>query len=521
MPPPLLGRRALLAAGLGPAVAACARPAAQSGPAGAEARSAPAVDRVRFAWADVGVPTPFRVSTAGPGGPVLLTLLYDTLTWKDDRGIIPWLASRWEVSPDGRDYTFILVPGARWQDGQPVTTQDVAFTFDYYARHPYRWMSTAMVEAAEALDAAHVRVRLKEAYAPFLEEVAGVAPILPSHVWAQVDDPSTFDGAGASLGSGPFRLAEYRAAEGAYRLSANPDYFAGRVVVGELQQLNTAAETRVLAVRQGELELAHTTDGSVGAALKGDSRVKVLETEPLSVVRLAVNTARPPLDRREVREAIAYALDRARIAAVVTKAPPVVGRDGVVPPGSPWFDPQAASRAFDPARSRALLGGQRHTLELIADPMDREPELMQPMLEAVGISLVVRRADAKTRTQLLREGRFQLGQLQHIGVGGDPDFLRRWYTGQETNDFAQGFTFVDERYAQLAAAQAAALDPARRRELVWRMQTILAEQLPTIVLYYRRFYWVYDSARYRPMNTWGGLMNGIPLVQNKLTFLAR
>jgi peptide/nickel transport system substrate-binding protein len=51
------------------------------------------------------------------------------------------------------------------------------------------------------------------------------------------------------------------------------------------------------------------------------------------------------------------------------------------------------------------------------------------------------------------------------------------------------------------------------------MQVILADQLPTLPLYYRRFYWVYDSTKYLPMNTWGGLMNGIPLVQNKLSFL--
>jgi peptide/nickel transport system substrate-binding protein len=53
------------------------------------------------------------------------------------------------------------------------------------------------------------------------------------------------------------------------------------------------------------------------------------------------------------------------------------------------------------------------------------------------------------------------------------------------------------------------------------MQAILADELPTIPLYYRRFYWVYDQQRYTPMNTWGGLMNALPFVQNKLTFLRR
>lgn len=476
---------------------------------------------VRIAWDDVGPPTPFRVSTAGPGGPVLLTLLYDTLTWKDEQGIIPWLATRWEVSPDGRDYTFDLAPAARWQDGQPLTAADVAFSFEYYARFPYRWVSTAMVESAQALAPDRVTVRLREPFAPFLEEVAGGLPILPRHVWQGVADPTRYVEPDGSLGSGPYTLAEYRPAEGAYRLRANPTYFRGPVLVQEVQQLATPAETRLQAVQQGQLELTFTTDASVVDLLRDQSRVRVLETPPLSVVRLALNTERAPLDRQEVRQALAYALDRARIGRLVTKGTPVPGSPGLVPPETPWFNPRVRTYPFDPSRARALLNGQSLALELLADPSNREPELLEPMLRDVGITLTTRRVDGKTRTQLLREKRFQLAQLQHIGVGGDPDFLRRWYTGEEANDYAQGSVFRDPAFEQLARQQAETQDPATRKALLDRMQEILAEQLPTIPLYYRRFYWLYDSSRYTPMNTWGGLMNGIPLVYNKLSFLRR
>ena len=116
--------------------------------------AAPPGGAVRFAWADVGYPTPFRVSAAGPGGAVLLSLLYDTLTWKDQKGIIPWLGTGCDVSSDGREYTFSLAQDAHWQDGQPLTAADVAFSFNYYRRHPFRWMSTAMVDSATAIGSA-------------------------------------------------------------------------------------------------------------------------------------------------------------------------------------------------------------------------------------------------------------------------------------------------------------------------------------------------------------------------------
>jgi peptide/nickel transport system substrate-binding protein len=451
----------------------------------------------------------------------MLTLLFDTLTWKDEHGVIPWLATRWDVSPDGLEYTFSLAPGVTWHDGQPLTATDVAFSFDYYAQHPYRWASTSVVETATAVGSNQVHIRLQQPYAPFLEDIAGSVPILPEHVWSRVDRPETYGAPDASTGSGPFRLTEYRPTDGAYRLVANPTYFRGPVLISEFQQLNIPPETRVQALQRGEIDLAWSTDASVLDVFNGNSRLRVLETPPLSIVRLAVNTEQPPLDRVETRQALMHALDRATLAQTITRAAPTVGSAGIIPPESPWFATGLRDYPFDPVRARSLLAGQAVTLELLALPTYREPELLAPLLQAVGITLVTRRVDDATRAQLLRERRFQLAELQHIGIGGDPDFLRRWATGQEANDAAQGFVWRDSAYTQLATLQAETLDPVQRRTIVGQLQQRLADELPTIPLYVRPFYWIYDSTKYTPMNTWGGLMNGIPLAQNKLSFLRR
>jgi peptide/nickel transport system substrate-binding protein len=115
---------------------------------------------------------------------------------------------------------------------------------------------------------------------------------------------------------------------------------------------------------------------------------------------------------------------------------------------------------------------------------------------------------------------FDLAFLTHIGVGGDPDYLRRWYSGEETNAFAQGSIFTNEEYTRLAEEQAESLNAEEREEIVFEMQAILAEELPTIVLYHRRFYWIHDPMLFTPMETWGGLMNGIPFPHNKLALIA-
>jgi len=474
---------------------------------------------LRYAGPDSGVPNPFQVSPAGPGGPILVSLLYDTLTWKDESGIIPWLASEWSISDDGLTYTFQIEPGAAWHDGAPLTVEDVAFSFTYYSRHPYVWAPSDVVQSA-VVEGESVRIMLKQPYAAFIEDISGIVPIIPRHVWESVDDPIAYTGTGRVMGSGPYVLAEYNATEGAYRLIANESYWRGTPRITEFRQLTVPPEALIQSTLQGEIDLASSPDASVADILADDERLAIHESVPLSIVRLAVNTTRPPLDRPAVRQAIAYALDRQFIAESITRGPAIVGSAGVVPPETPWFNPDLRQYAYDPDRARELLAGERLTINLVADARARDPDLMIPMLEEVGITLNVQRVDSPTRIQLLRDGDFQLGFVTHIGVGGDPDYLRRWYTGEESNAFAQGSIFSNEEYTRLGEAQAASLDATERSDLIFRMQEILAEELPTIVLYHRRFYWIHDPTLFTPMETWGGLMNGIPFPHNKLALIA-
>ena len=108
----------------------------------------------------------------------------------------------------------------------------------------------------------------------------------------------------------------------------------------------------------------------------------------------------------------------------------------------------------------------------------------------------------------------------HIGVGGDPDFLRRWYANQTYNSFEDGNAIHSAEFTLLANQQVAEMDMTRRKALVNQMQAVLAEELPTLALYHRPFYWLYDPNAFQGwFNTWGGIMDGIPLVDNKLAFL--
>ncbi len=484
------------------------------------APSSSAVAKIRFAWwTDVGTLSPFQFSTTGPGGVVLLSFVFDTLTWKDDKQIIPWLGTRWETAPDGKSYSFAIASDATWHDGQSLTPDDVAFSFGYFKDHPFKWMSSDVVESTEAGADGTVKFTLAHPAANFLEEIAGIVPVIPKHVWASVPDATKFSDSSAMIGSGPYVVTEHDATAGAYRLTAYDTYFRGTPRVAEVQQITIPAQTELQQVQNGDVDLSQSTDASIVGLLANDAQLKVAVTEPLSVVRMAVNTQSAPLDRKEVRQAIMYALNREQIAKTITKGPAIVNGVAIVPPGTPWFNPNVTQYPYDPEKARSLLNGEKISVDLLADPTAREPELMAPMLEAVGITLNVKQVDVATRLQLLSDGSFQLALTGHIGIGGDPDYLRRWYAGEEANAFAKGSIFKNAEYAQLGEQELAELDPEKRKAIVFRMQQILADELPTLILYHRNFYWIYNADFFTPMETWGGLMNGIPFPNNKLTLL--
>lgn len=549
--PPLSRRRLLRASALGSAAAAVAPfiTACQATPVGPTTTPAgvatmpsptimPRIPRrlTLSWWTDIGYPSPFAFIPLGPGGVVRTSLLFDTLTWKDAHGIIPWLAERWIVSSDGREYAFTLRPNVLWHDGRPLTAEDVAFSFLYYRPHAFPWGASDMVDGADVVDPRTVRVRLNRPFAPFLENVAGLLPILPKHIWEPVRDPLKFSGPDAVMGSGPFRFGSYKEGAGEYQFDAHAAYFRGRPVIETLRYVLVPLAQGVTALQTHAADAILATDAEVVKAFGQGPNWRTLQTPPFSIMRLIFNVDRPPFDQQAFRHAIAYALDREQIGERVIHGNVTVGSPGVIPPGSPWYNPDVPQYLYDPTRARAMLDtlgyrpradglrtlpdGTPFSMDLLADPAAPDAEIVRVMLREVGLDVRLVTADPKTRTDLMKNRRFGMALTSHIGVGGDPDFLRRWYANQTYNAFEDGNVLHSAEFTRLADQQVAEGDVNRRKALVNRMQVVLAEELPTLPLYHRPFYWLYDPNAFGGwFTTWGGIMDGIPLVDNKLAFL--
>jgi len=490
----------------------------------------PRIERLTIAdeQGDHGLPSPFTHAADGVGF-VLTTLVFDSLLWRDQTGeLVPALASEWKDSADHRAVEFALRSEARWHDGKPVTAADVAFTFDYFRRHPHPFLDVGAVAGVDDLGGGRVRVRLKQVYAPFVPQLAGALPILPRHVFERLDDPRRLRMA-EIVGSGPYRVTGYDKAGGRYRFSANADYYLGRPRVGELVFVRMEPSLALGALKRGEVDMVRSLP--LPLLPEAERFATVVKAQSGHPIRLRFNHARPPFADKRLRQAIARAIDRDELLRVVE------GGQGEVSAGrflrnSPWqtgtplaaytFDPSAARRTFGELGYATGAQGRLHdrngkpfTIELAAPRNHaRMASTLAGQLEKLGIAVEVRIVDGGILAARIASDDFDLALVTQ-GSNGDPESMTRQMVG--TAPFSDAFRRRDD-LVDLLARQVATISADERRNLLDRAQAIYADELPAFYLY-SPLWATAANSKLRPWFTPGGFAFGIPLPLNKLMFV--
>ncbi|MCA1704479.1 MAG: ABC transporter substrate-binding protein, partial [Actinobacteria bacterium] len=194
-------------------------------PATAGSQGGPSVVRIPFPRED-GSLTPYTFRLGYP----LVSLIYDTLMLRDDGGVPrPWLAR--SVRRSGLRLTIQLRRGVRWQDGPPLTSDDVVFTFGHVAsrRNPRFTPQVRDVAAVQATGPYTVVITLRRPSLGFLDQPLADMPILPAHLWRNLP-PGRLAPSGPPIGSGPYRLVGHQKGK-SYRFEANRRYFRGAPAV--------------------------------------------------------------------------------------------------------------------------------------------------------------------------------------------------------------------------------------------------------------------------------------------------
>ena len=508
--------------------------------AGASARAGQVAEaRIADDRGDHGLPNPFRHYPRGPGY-VRMSWVFDTLIWKDQHGTVPALAQSWSHDGATNAYTFHLNPRARWHDGQPLTAEDVAFTIAYFKRHPYQWASLDAVERVEVLGPHVVTLHLARPYAPFLAEVGGTLPILPRHIWETVENPQTFDGPPAFVGSGPYRFRHFDQAQGTYLYEAFADYYQGRPKADRLIYIRST--NPLISLSTGQADVAQI-QADMGESLRRQG-LALIENERGWVRRLMINHTRAPFDHRDFRRALAHAVNRDELIAKGQRGFASPASCGLLSVDHPLYNPASPAYPHDPARARALLAGlgyqqdekgffhkdgQPLEVELLASSItvaggagsDRDGAILKKQLEAAGLRVSLLAQESTTADSRVRNLDFDLAISGHGGISGDPRILNEMILSSVGAGSVNSARYDSSpQLNRLLEAQLAEMDPEKRKDLVHRVQEVIAEELPAIPLYYPATMSAFHPAKgiqwyYTP----GGLAKGIPLAQNKMSLI--
>jgi peptide/nickel transport system substrate-binding protein len=477
------------------------------------------VDVVRLSGGDYGYPQPFSIYPRGPGSSKV-GMIFDCLVERSDTGIVPWLAENWETSSDGMEYTFYLREGVSWSDGEPFTADDVQFTFDYEQKNiPVSGgIEDGVVDSVQVVDGNTVKFILTQPVSSFLYEMTGFK-VIPKHIYENINDPTGFLDPEAVTGTGPFLLEEYNKEHGTYRFVTNENFWGPDTVVEAVEFVPVS--DALVSFEQGEIDFTSISPDTLDR-FTSDPAIRVVQQPAFWGYQFYFNMNKcTELNDKKIRQAFVYAIDREELVEKIGRGAGKPGEMGILPEDHIWYNSDQPEYEYNPDKAGELLdeagwidtdgdgirdkNGESLSYVLsLGSGEVRIGELLKERLSEVGIDVQVKALESKSRDANLNTGDFELAISGFGGWGRDADYLRTRYcdTNSGSDSVASGaaiFGYHNDTLNDLGTQELQELDDEKRKEIVYEMQTVLADDIPTIPLYYTT---KYDAWRISTYDGW-------------------
>ena len=436
-------------------------------------------------------------------------VIFDSLTKPGkDLNPAPDLATSWEASSDGLTWTFKLRNDAKWSDGQPVTADDVLFTFNDIVLKKDLGATGAgnftAVTNVEAVDPYTVKFNLSRPFSALPAYLAYNAGILPKHTFEGQTDPWAFTSfnKGTPVTSGPFKVESYTSGQ-AVTLARNDAYFGGKPYLDKLVfKVVPDANTQVAQALSGELSAIILDNKAAVDRVKNASQVRVQPRDLVQYYWLALNQTDPRFQDVRVRQAFEYAIDRNAIITAVEKGYGTPANSAIVPAFKAYYDPSHDGQyAFDPNKAKQLLTEAGWTLG--ADGMlqkDGQPfqftmdvgqrgvleptnELIQQNLKAVGIQADLNPMEWNAYIQKVVVNRDYTATVNWWVYPNDPDVFPYFHSSTA----GKGFNipgYKDQQLDDWLTKVQSDTDLAARKSDVTQLQAYMADNLPYVFLWY-------------------------------------
>ncbi|MBI2908627.1 MAG: ABC transporter substrate-binding protein [Chloroflexi bacterium] len=419
--------------------------------------------------------------------------------------IMPELAEKWDVSPDGKVYTFALHKGIKWHDGKPFTMEDVKYSLDrIHNPKAFKTVSPrgegllAAMEQAEITGEDGIRITLKYPSASFLQNIAtGWVAIAPRHIMLAKGDMRK-----DLVGTGPFKLKDFNP-NISLELERNKDYHIRGLPYLDGIRFYTIRDiaTRFSAFRTGKVQISFIASGGLTATeaeiVKRDmaDRAVVYDHESLSRNTLAFNFQRKPWDDVRVRRAVDLAYDRQ--AAIVVNGRGYVGSIYVSPwgmkPGEVVKLPgYRQPKDADIAEARRLLaeagipaGFKTSILGRSGSSTERQAVVARDQLAKIGIDAQLVIVDSATLYERLGRHAFDLNSGSWTDNSNNPDeTLFNYYATGGGRNYGG---FSDKQVDDLIEKQARTVDKAAREAVLAEIEKRVMEAVPRVISFWEIF----------------------------------
>jgi peptide/nickel transport system substrate-binding protein len=454
----------------------------------------------------------------------IMDLTYDLLVdfSPKDSSPVPGLADSWEHSKDGLTWTFHLNKEAEWQDGKPVTSEDVAYTFNRILKEKQGLYIdyVKQIDKIETPDKHTVVFTTKD---PSVQMLSMYVYILPKHIWEKVpaDETKTFPNQPA-IGSGPFQAVEWKKGQYA-RLKVNPDYFRGPPKLDEIIfQFYDNDDTMVQALKNNDVDFISEMPINLFKSLKNQEGIATNSSPDPGFTELGFNlyepspelikefdapkesTGNPALLDARVREAINWAIDEDTLTDKVLQGEGVPGTT-LVPPALAKYHlelDESEVQGFDINRSKELLeqagwkdtdgngivdkNGEDLTLRLFVRSENKdsttEGQYIEGWLEEAGIGLETKAMGDTALTDAIYAADYDMF-IWGWSSDADPDFILSVLTCDQIMGWSDTF-WCNKDYSRMYGEQKEQLNLDQRANTIKEMQRIAYEDNPYIIFYY-------------------------------------
>jgi len=429
--------------------------------------------------------------------------VFDGLTrFSPTAQVEPGLAERWEITPDGRTYTFHLRRNVHFHDFSTFGARDVAasweraldpatkssaseFLYPIKGARDFHTQKAKAIAGLSVRDDSTIVITLEEPLAAFVKLLAmPVASILPAHIAANFGE--------RPVGTGPWRLIDWRHDD--YLLFARNDhYFLGAPKAESLQaRIIAEPSTSVAEFESGNVDVLQIPAGQTREWEEDESRRPMLSSTPaLELVYVGINTTRGPLTDVRVRQAINYAVD---INTIIERL--IAGRGtraaGVIPPALAGYDSARRAYQFDPAKAKQLLAAAGYPngidVELWTSMTPiyvRMAETIQAYLNAVGIrTKVVQRESAASRAAARKGETDMILKDWYADYPDAENFLYPLLYSANKGSGGNVSFYANTRFDSTVLAARRELNDTKRAALLRKADSIAFEDAPMMFLYF-------------------------------------